>query len=870
MRKNCTNSLLILGLLLFSFKVDAQTNFFTDIKESNCKVPGQQRVIVPVKYRTITLDTTALLNFLRTVPLRKNIGGLRNAPIFTLPLPNGTSARFYIWESPIIEPVLAAKFPTLKTYTGQGIDDPAAIIKLDWTALGFRAMVLTHKGTVFIDPYMQGTTTNYIAYYKSDSRATQSFIEPSLQPAVTNTIPFARPAGILTGTTVGTQLLTYRWAIACTHQYASAATGLASPTVLQTLSAIMLTVDRVNGVYENELSVNFVIIGNEDKIIFNTSSNDPLGPYNDAPNPATLFNQGQIIIDDSIGEASFDVGQIFSTGAGGATTLGIVCAPSNQNVKAKSAVGIAHPVGDAFNIDYVCHEMGHAFGAHHPFNSDMSYCNVSGQEDPNTNDEPGSGSTIVSYASNAADDGLVLCLSDNLQSNSDPYFNTLNFDEIMNYINVSGTCATVTPSINRDSTGINHPPVVNAGANYTIPLSTPFILTGSATDQDATDTALTYCWEQVDVGGQYCAWNDPLSSNEGNAPLFRSFLPVSVPYRYFPRLSDVINNTTTIGEIKPTYARTLHFRLTARDNCPGNGGVSYSGNTVTVDGNSGPFVVTYPDATGITWTAGESQNITWNPAGTQNAPVSCSNVLIQLSTDGGLTYPDTLIASTPNTGTVQVLVPDSVTNTARIRVMGVGNVFYDISNNNFTIIDSTVPVNWLGFTATRQSNNTASLTWLVDERNVKYYEVERSINGTDFTPIDSMASITGNGNNVQYSYIDANPLLGNNQYRIEEVNADGSLTYSVIRSVSFASVPAAWTIYPNPATSNINILSNAVNSNVELQLYDGSGKLVYEISQASTSPGQITSIPVSNFAKGVYVLKITSATGVKELPLLID
>ena len=110
-------------------------------------------------------------------------------------------------------------------------------------------------------------------------------------------------------------------------------------------------------------------------------------------------------------------------------------------------------------------------------------------------------------------------------------------------------------------------------------------------------------------------------------------------------------------------AGSMNFRLTARDNRAGGGGVCYDETTVTVNAASGPFVVTVPSATGISWSGGSTQIVTWNVANTNAAPVSCANVSIQLSTDGGLTFPITILASTPNDGNEQITVPTNVTNT---------------------------------------------------------------------------------------------------------------------------------------------------------------------------------------------------------------
>jgi subtilisin-like proprotein convertase family protein len=670
MRKNYTQLFTLVFMMLIALNATAQKALFQDIAERNLNRNSVKRVIKPFKYRTVTLDSVELLKTLRAAPSEKNvISGINKPQIMLVPLPNGKSARFKIWECPVMAPELAAQFPNIKTYAGQGIDDPLATIKLDWTEMGFHAMILSPVSTsIFIDGYERNDKKNYISYFKSDFVKKEAFSEEGEsklindRKAIILNNAVAKPAQVLASQCIGTQLRTYRLAVACTGEYAVAATGLASPTVAQTLSCIVTTVNRVDGVYEKDLDIRIVLVPTETNVVFTNASTDPFSGNNNAN---TLITESQTVIDANIGNANYDMGHTFSTGGGGLSDLGVICQTGS---KASSITGSPSPVGDPYDIDYVAHEMGHSIGADHTFNSKLGSCSGNGSN--TTNAEPGSGTTIMAYAG--------ICSTDDLQPHSDPNFHAVSLDEITAYmINGTGnTCAVVT------STG-NIAPVVNAGANYTIPISTPFVMTGSATD--ANGDVLSYSWEETDIGGAYNAWNAP----SGNDPIFRSFPPVATPVRYFPKLSDVINNTTTIGEIMPSYARTLHFRLTARDNKAGGGGVCFDTTTVAVSAAAGPLAVTYPTATGITWNGGESRAITWNVANTNLSPVSCANMTIQLSTDGGNTYPYTLLASTPNNGTANITVPNIVTTTARIRVMAVGNIFYDISNNNFAIKVST-------------------------------------------------------------------------------------------------------------------------------------------------------------------------------------
>lgn len=670
MKLNATRFFFLLMVASISFNANAQQNFFTDVPESLLQKAGDKRIIVPEKYRTLQLDTASLLLFLRLLPSEQNVLDRNTAPVLEVPMPDGSMAKFHIWESSMMEPGLAQAFPQLKTFTGQGIDDRTATIKLDWTELGFHAMILSPlTGQVFIDPYAQLSLTSYISYYKTDYKKKGNFRElaPEINPLKNAN---ARAGEVLAGPCIGTQLRTYRLAVACTGEYAVAVTSPASPTKGLVLSAITTSINRVNAVYETDLAVRMVLVANNSKIIYINAATDQFTANNDG---FTLLDESQLVIGDSIGTANYDIGHTFSTGAGGVASLGSVCVHQNGtvrgdllwNYKARGVTGSDFPKGDAYDIDFVAHEMGHQFGANHSFNNAGSCGSVPADQ----NAEPGSGVTIMAYAG--------VCANDNILFNSIPYFHAVSYDKIAAFTGTGNgaSCDVSTP------TG-NTPPVVNAGADYTIPISTPFILTGSATDVNG--DALTYSWEQADVGGPNGASNSP----SGNAPLFRSFAPVSNGTRYFPRLQDVISNTTTLGERLPNYGRTMQFRLTVRDNRAGGGGVCSDDNTITVSSAAGPFTVTYPTASGVVWNVNDFFTVTWNPSGTASAPVNCANVALQLSTDGGNTFPVTLLASTPNDGSEEIQVPNNISTTVRLRVIAVGNIFYDMSNSNFRIQNS--------------------------------------------------------------------------------------------------------------------------------------------------------------------------------------
>jgi subtilisin-like proprotein convertase family protein len=587
--------------------------------------------------------------------------------VISLPLPNGTSERYRMAQVPVMAPQLAARYPMIKTYVGQSLDDASASVRLDVSPAGFHAMIQGAGRTVYIDPAADGNAVQHLVFNKSSmNMAGQNQV-----CYTTETAPVL-PAPTAARSPNGTTLRTYRLAMACTGEYAATKGG----TTVGALAAIVASVNRVSGVYEQELAIRFVLIPKTDTLIFLDAATDP---YTNLSNSATLATN-QTTVDQRIGTANYDIGHIFNTDGGGIARLGAVC---QTGLKARGTTGLPNPTGDAFDIDYVAHEMGHQFGGDHTFNGSTGSC-AGGNRSAGSAYEPGSGTTIMAYAG--------ICSPQNTQPNSDPYFHSRSFDQIVTYINGLGNCSVNT------ATG-NTPPVVNAGANYRIPIGTPFTLTGSATDADS--DPLTYSWEQFNLGPAGAP-----TAPVGDAPIFRFFSPTTSPSRTFPRLSNLLANTTALGEILPSYSRRLIFRLVARDNRATGGGADYDSMTVAVSGTAGPFLVALPNTATASWQVGAPQQVSWDVANTTAAPINAANVDILLSTDGGLTFPTVLLANTPNDGFENVTVPTTVaaTTTARIKVQASGNIFFDLSNQNFTIRNSGVPTFFLGTAATQLSS----------------------------------------------------------------------------------------------------------------------------------------------------------------------
>lgn len=653
MNKNYVIKIATIVMAFISLSATSQNSDELWTNVNAVKAKQTEQILRKIELKTekfFQLNIEGLKNALQNVGTRENTGNT----VISFPNSEGKLNRYKVFEASLMEPELQAKFPNMRTYAGQGIDNPTEIIRFSITPKGLHAMFLgTSNGTQFIDPFsVEGNI--YTVYAKKDLEARNFDFEcaviddSELLDRSYEDVAAARDAD--DGT-----LRNYRLAVACTGEYAAFHGG----TSAGALSAIVVTINRVNGIYERDLSVTMTLVAANTNIIFTNASTDPFN-NNDT---GVLINQSQSIINGLIGANNYDVGHTFSTGAGGLAGLGVTCI---NNQKASGVTGIAQPIGDSYDIDYVAHELGHQFGAPHTFNGTVGNCSGVNRSASNAY-EPGSGSTIMAYAG--------ICGSDNIQIGSDAYFHQNSIDRIWSHITSTGSCP-----VNRIVTG-NTEPVANAGANYTIPRGTPYKLDGSnSTDIDGTAT-LTYTWEQYDLGSAGLPTETTISG-----PLVRSFEGTSSPVRYVPRLSDVINNggTSTTWEKLAMVNRNINFKLTVRDNDAVGGQTDSDQMTATVTTAAGPFIVTSQNVPGQTWDVGTTQTVTWDVAGTTGNGVNEANVNILLSTDGE-NFDTVLASNVANDGSHDIVVPNVSSSTCRIMVEAANGIFFNVNSNNILI-----------------------------------------------------------------------------------------------------------------------------------------------------------------------------------------
>lgn len=619
---------------------------------------------------TFRLDKGALESLLARAP-KEGISPLGQSPvIITLPMPDGSLARFRFEESSVFEPALAAEHPEIRSFRGQGIDLASSTVRFDWTPQGFHALMLASDLTVTVYPQTSVAGAEYVSTQVTDAKtafACGVIDDGKLTDELLKSVRVA----------TGDQLRTYRVAISTTGEFTQL---LGGGTVSGALAALNTILNGINAVYERELAVHINLIAGLNAVIFTNGATDP---YTNG-NTGAMIDEVVAVLGANIPIGNYDFGHVIGTDSGGLAGVGVIC---NNTIsgggprKAAAASGAGLPVGGSGNVSLIGHEIGHQFGAPHTQNS---ACNRS----PLNAVETGSGVTIMSYSG--------VCPPNNTVPIGELRFHAWSLALMNAYIS--------TQACQVSSASGNSVPTVNGGPDRTIPVNTPFTLTAVGNDANPADLPnLTYAWEQVDPGqlngGATDYPNPPFQDQPGDPttttrPILTALATSSSPARTFPRSSYILNNANDppdqvnglfTAEELPRVGRTLNFRVTVRDNHAGAGGTNDDLVTLTVAGGSGPFQVTAPNGGG-TWIVGSAQTVTWNVNNTSNAPVSCANVKLSLSTDGGLTFPIVLAASTPNDGSEGITVPAGLnTANARVKVEAVGNIFFDVSNADFAI-----------------------------------------------------------------------------------------------------------------------------------------------------------------------------------------
>lgn len=622
--------------------------------------------------RVYRLDYAALKQALLAAPREFSEEAQRGDALITVPEADGTPVTYKVWETALMHPDLAAKFPELHTYAGCALDEGSKTIHLtispEW---GLRAIITrADLRTDYIEPLDWGKTDRYVVFDRATLPEGQ---RPALQRL--NETHFERlthdvykKSGVQDrgGSSALVRLKVFRLAVSCTGEFSVDHGG----TVASTLAALLDYTNQINIAFERDIALRLQLFADQEKLIFTDPGGDPFF----GQTVQEFAAQNNNVIKTYVGFTNFDIGHVYAryiSGTAAGVAGGLAC--TNDKAAGCSADNGTGRYSQRF-VDVIGQELGHQFTGGHTWNR----CEETGGRSARGAFEPGSGTTIMSYGG--------VCGSDNVTNGTDTYYHTGSIDEISAFNAQTGpTCGSWIETT-------NNIPVVELPYTdgFYIPISTPFELNGSANDPDPGDNAkLSYCWEQMDLG-PIC----PITAPQGSAPLYRSFPPTTKSNRSFPQMLNVLSgfNTTRV-EHTPTYTRDLTFRLTARDNRLNGGGVGYKEVAFQAFEGAGPFAVSVPNASNVKWVEGDYVKIEWSVNNTNKPPVQCEKVNILLSTNAGNAY-TTLLADTPNDGLEYVKVPDlpaAIYTAARIRINAANNIFFDVNDRNFRIEASSAP-----------------------------------------------------------------------------------------------------------------------------------------------------------------------------------
>lgn len=617
--------------------------------------------------RTVGVELSQLDKALRKAPLE--FQGLKSNATVRLPLPDGSFADFTVYNSPLV-----GDHPELGSYKLHG---PWGGGRLATSATDMSAVVKGPNGYFIIEEikelpgqYRVSDYGAFMAMMAEDQGELSCGYEASNMPDYADldldeaVLEMGEAAGALGGNKAGNEareLRVYDLIVTCTGEFAQSVGG----TVAGVRSAFNQAANTINGIFENEIGIrmNLIIV---DTLIYLNPNTDP---YTDALTGTSLLGQVLPAFQAANVQANaYDLGHILTARCSdvGGVVSGQACNDGGKT-RGVTCVSNGNVVGAALRI--MTHEVAHQFAVGHSWNTCPSSAN---QRASNSAFEPGSGTTIMSYAG--------ACGVENI-GGGQSYYHVGSIQQFLTFTRETGAAACAT-EVETD----NFTPEVSFDYedDFYIPVSTPFRLTGDATDANGDN--LTFIWEQFDLGP-----SSPIREPRGNAPLFRTFFPTpDGNERYFPLLNRIVNDISDPEETLPTYSRDMTFRLVARDNNAEAGGVDWEELHFFAEETAGPFLVNNPAEND--WFVGDYREVTWDVANTDVAPVNCKRVNIVLSTDGGETFDVVLVENVANNGSAFVTVPaEALSSEARIMVEAADNIFLNVNQRDFNVLPPVAP-----------------------------------------------------------------------------------------------------------------------------------------------------------------------------------
>ncbi len=811
----------------------AQTTYFKKVEQNKTIADARSTASNLQAYTLYKIDTKGLQQSLQGAPLQ--FVSKVNPKQVSIPMPDGSLIHFDMFESPVLAPQLAAKYPAIKTYSGIAMDKSGATITINFTSTGISILALgVNKEAVYFERHTTTPSDYYFSYFSKNSTSKAINLLPkkatcginNKPQSIANNVPATKP--IKQTRSTGTELRTFRLALCADAEFSNHRDS----TKMTAYNDLVAYVARLNAIYIKELSCAFTLVSDTNLIYTGDTLLDPFSNYSQG----TMHDENTTVLNDSLGLGGYDIGHVW--GYSGASGEGLAAFNSlcNNTNKAEGASneGDVNAYALIYFDQLFAHELGHQFGMSHSYNSNIPVCTT---RSLSTSVEPGSGATIMSYG---------FTCSDNNGGNDDyksfgggPQLDgpILQFHAV-NYLQTIDYLATIACGVTTVTN--NTPPVITYKTpNDTIPKSTPFQLDAKATDADS--NALTYCWEGMNIG----AVDTPDAStfaNTAEAPFFRTYDATADSFRVYPILTAILDSANVgRGDKLPSIGVETKHQITVRD---GLGGVTQDSVVITIDSTEGPFLIT--SNLDSIYKADSTKTITWS---VNNTDTRSPNVQIYLSIDGGLTFPYLLDSNAVNDGSAVIKFPNVATTTARLKVRGKGKIFFDISDSNFTIQAAPLFISNTQFYGQKVGTSN-HLFWNYANaiNTLKSFDVERSNDGITFENIGAV--VVNSTASSKFNFVDQHPKIGTNFYRLKEVQLAGAFAYSkIIQLENNATLP---NIYPNPVNTNVVIENVGIQYNVSL--CDIAGKIIFEQKNVT---GSLT-INTSTFSKGLYVLKLAN------------
>ena len=596
---------------------------------------------------------------------------IKDNEFFKIDFPNekGELEFFWLMETKTLSKKIQMKYPNIRTFRGYSDKRKNVILRITFSSLGISGTLRTPKGFVFLQP-LKDSNTDHI-FYVSDK---YNYIQEKLF-CKTTSIKISSSAQKInqrkSKKIINRAPKSFRIAIAASGEYTefwgdnNDQNGTNSEDAF---AAVVSTINRLNEIMEVDLGIRLIIVSDA-SLMYEDKSSDPFN--------SNFASEIHSTLSSLVGQENYDLGHLFHRGqaSGDAGSVGNVCVNESKD-RAYSA----HPftatngssgifLNDYFDLDFVLHEVGHQFGATHTYAYDPEPFGVSS--------EPGSGSTIMSYA------GFVS--GENMQRHSDPYFHYHSIQDIESYVDNVSCHSNINSS--------NQKPTVSAGEDFYIPKGTAYYLKANGFDSD--NDNLTYCWEQLDSGRVDASNFGPqLLTGSVN----RSIPPTENEIRFIPNISEILNGNLTPSnptlfsswETVSNVERTLTWGVTVRDrsesNPNGMGQISQDVKKIFVAETAGPFRIVSNDSSDIVWKSGSNQKIIWDVANTDKPPISTERISIFLSIDGGENFSIPLAENIPNSGEAYIIVPGNIsTERARIKISADNNIYFAVNTSSFKI-----------------------------------------------------------------------------------------------------------------------------------------------------------------------------------------